>query len=267
MAESGAKLFEESHASIEEALRYVAFRRRLPPIELQELRSYVSLKLIENDYARLRKQSAEGSMSAYLHVVIQRLYLDHQIGKWGKWHASAEARRRGEIAVQLERLIYRDGNTVQEAVEQLRGMSHVYASREDLLRLAYALPVRHRPRFVSDDQACGCGTTVAVDPIERLESEVGARRLQAELTQAMRELNREDRRLLKMRFSERRTVPEIAANLDVDAKPLYARIRRLLARIRGRLESGEGLGGREAESYLAMTARTIDLDEVFAHAV
>ena len=83
----------------------------------------------------------------------------------------------------------------------------------------------------------------------------------------MSELNREDRRLLKLRFSERRTVPEIAANLDVDAKPLYARIRRLLARIRDRLESGGGLGGREAASYLAMTARTIDLDEVFAHAV
>ncbi len=209
MAESRAKLFEESHGSIEEALRYVAFRRRLPPFEFQQLRSYVSLKLIENDYARLRKQSAEGS----------------------------------------------------------GGKSHVYDSREDLLRLAYALPVRHRPRFVSDDQASGCGTTVAVDPIERRESEVDARRLQAELNLAMSELNREDRRLLKMRFSERRTVPEIAANLDVDAKPLYARIRRLLARIRDRLESGGGLGGREAASYLAMMARTIDLDEVFAHAV
>ena len=51
MGESGARLFEESRGSIEEALRYVAFRRRLPPIEFQELQSYVSLKLIENDYA------------------------------------------------------------------------------------------------------------------------------------------------------------------------------------------------------------------------
>ena len=181
-------------------------------------------------------------MSAYLHVVIQRLYLDHQIGKWGKWHSSAEARRRGEIAVELERLIYRDGHTIQEAVEQLEGMSHIYASREDLLRLAYALPVRYRTRFVSDDQVSG--TMVAVDPIERRESEVWARRLQTELAQAMSELDGEDRRLLKMRFSERRTVPEIAANLDVDAKPLYARIRRLLERIRHRLESGASEVGK-----------------------
>ena len=266
MGESGARLFEESRGSIEEALRYVAFRRRLPPIEFQELQSYVSLKLIENDYARLRKQSTEGSMSAYLHVVIQRLYLDHQIGKWGKWHASAEARRSGEIAVQLERLIYRDGHTIQEAVELLREMSHVYASREDLLRFAYALPVRYRPRFVTDDQAYEHGTSVAVDPIERRENEVGARRLQAGLTRAMSELDDDDRRLLEMRFNDRRTVPEIAANLDVDPKPLYARIRRVLARIRHRLERG-GLGGREAVLYLGLTARTIDLDKVFAHAV
>ena len=73
MAESRAKLFEESHGSIEEALRYVAFRRRLPPFEFQELRSYVSLKLIENDYARLRKQSAEGSGGRATFTIRERI--------------------------------------------------------------------------------------------------------------------------------------------------------------------------------------------------
>ena len=264
MNESGERLFEQAQGAIEEALRYVAYRRRLAPAEFQELRSFVFLKLIENDYARLRKQSEEGAMSAYLHVVVQRLYLDHQIRRWGKWHASSEARRRGDDAVLLERLIYRDGHTIQEAVELMSSMSRVRSSADELYRLAYALPVRHRPRFVPDDQLVAVGSGVAEDPVERRENESRAAELQSELARAMLELDGEDRRLLRMRFGDRRSIPEIASSLGVDAKPLYARIRRLLARIRRTLER-QGFVAK-AGSYLTVAARAIDLDEVFAHA-
>ena len=62
--ESGEKLFTEAREAIESALKFVAFRRRLGPTDFQELRSFVWLKLIENDYSRLRKHQSEGSLAA-----------------------------------------------------------------------------------------------------------------------------------------------------------------------------------------------------------
>ncbi len=52
--------------------------------------------------------------------VVQRLFLDHRNRQWGKWRPSAEAKRRGPLAILLERLVVRDGWTFEQAVETLR---------------------------------------------------------------------------------------------------------------------------------------------------
>ena len=263
MGVSGEKLFEEAKDAIERALRFVAFRRRLGPTEFQELRSFVMLKLVENDYGRLRKHQSQGSLAAYLSVVVHRLYLDDQIGRWGKWHPSVEAQRRGNTAVELERLVYRDGYGIGEAVEHIamRGDS-TSRSREELLSLVYALPVRHRPRPVPEDQLRGVATNAPLDPIELRERDTLVQKLQEELVRAMASLDGDDWLVLKMRYQDRQTVPQIAHTLGLDAKPLYARIRRLLGRVRGRLERA-GLGGEQAMDLVGASAREIDLDGVF----
>lgn len=260
MSNSGEKLFTEAQDAIESALRFVAFRRRLGPTDFQELRSFVLLKLIENDYSRLRKHQAQGSLTAYLSVVVHRLYLDFQISRWGKWHASAEAQRRGDTAVELERLVYRDGFEVREAVEHIAMRGDSNSSREELLSLAYALPVRHRPRLVSEEQLRGVATNAPSDSIERQERDALVHKLQEELVRAMSSLDGADQLVLKLRYQDRQTVPEIAHELGLEAKPLYARIRRLLGRVRVRLESA-GLGG---ENTLAVaSAKELDLEGVF----
>lgn len=265
MGESGEKLFKEAQDAIESALRFVAFRRRLTPTDFQELRSFVLLKLIENDYRRLRKHKAEGSLTAYLSVVVHRLYLDFQVSRWGKWHASAEARRRGDVAVELERLVYRDGFDVGEAVEQLAMREDCDRSREELLLLAYALPVRHRARLVAEEQLYSVATDALADPIEVRERDALVRKLQQELVRAMTDLDGDDQLVLKMRYKDRRTVPEIAQELGLEAKPLYARIRRLLVRVRARLERA-GLRGEPTLELVGASAREIDLDGVFTAA-
>ena len=68
------------------------------PTEFQELRSFVMLKLVENDFGRLRKHQSHGSLAAYLSVVVHRLYLDDQIGRWGQ---VAIRRRKLSVAVTL----------------------------------------------------------------------------------------------------------------------------------------------------------------------
>lgn len=263
--ESGEELFEASRDAIESALRYVQFRRRVPPGDVQEFRSFVMLKLVENDYARLRKHQSPGSLTAYLGVVVHRLYLDYQVDRWGKWHPSAEARRRGPTAVELERLVYRDGYEIHEAVELLATLSGSYRSREELVRLVYELPVRHRPRLVSEEHLHGGASHPPADPIERRERDARTRRLQAELRRVMASLDGGDRLVLKLRYRDRRTVPQIAEALGQDAKPLYARIRRVLDQVRTRLESA-GLGGEHAADLVAVSAREIDLDGLFSAA-
>lgn len=263
MRESGEKLFEEARDAIESALRFVGFRRRLGPTEFQELRSFVMLKLVENDYGRLRKHQSHGSLAAYLSVVVHRLYLDHQIVRWGKWHASAEAQRRGDTALALERLVYRDGFEIGEAVEHIATRGDSTCSREELSLLAYALPVRHRTRLVTEDQLRGVATNAPLDPIERREREAFVRKLQDELVRAVAALDGDDRLVLEMRYRDRQTVPQIAHTLGLDAKPLYARIRRLLGRVRTRLERA-GLGGEQAMTLVSASAREIDLEGVFA---
>ncbi len=264
MGVSGEKLFEEAKDAIESALRFVAFRRRLGPAEFQELRSFVMLKLVENDFSRLRKHQSHGSLAAYLSVVVHRLYLDDQIERWGKWHPSAEAQRRGGTAVALEQLVYRDGYEIGEAVEHIAIRGDSACSREELLSLAYTLPVRHRARLVAEDQLRGEATNAPpLDLIERREREVFVQKLQDELVRAVAALDGDDRIVLEMRYRDRQTVPQIAQTLGLDAKPLYARIRRLLQRVRARLECA-GLGGEQAMTLVSASAREIDLDGVFA---
>jgi len=262
MAESGKRLFEEARADIDGAMKLVGFRRRLNPTEFEDLRSFVMLKLIENDYGRLRKFQHQGSMRAYLNVVVQRLYVDYKIWCVGKWHPSAEAERRGTVAVELERLIYRDGYEPREAIEHASSRNPGMATRDELWQTAYALPVRHRPRHVSDETLYRMSRPL-VDPVEARESEVVLGRLRDELGRAFGALEETDRRVLEMRFRDQRTVPEIAAALGIAAKPLYARIRRLLRRVRSRLETA-GVGSQQAIELVQASGGAIDLDGVFA---
>ena len=53
------------------------------------------LKLIEDDYRRLRRFEGRSSFATYLATVVQRLFLDFVIGKTGRWRPSVQARRLG----------------------------------------------------------------------------------------------------------------------------------------------------------------------------
>ena len=75
----------------------------------------VRLKLLQDDYAVLRKYRGASSQTTFLTVVISNLFRDHRIKHWGKWRPSAEAKRHGEVAVRLEAAIYRDGQSFEQA--------------------------------------------------------------------------------------------------------------------------------------------------------
>ena len=120
--------------------------RELPVYSLPAPFIHTKAILIDDDYAVLRKFRGKSLLKTYLSTVIANLFRDHLIRKHGKWRPSAMARRRGREAAQLERLLFRDGLSVTEAVEILKRNAGVEQSREELTTLAAELPVRLRSR-------------------------------------------------------------------------------------------------------------------------
>jgi RNA polymerase sigma factor for flagellar operon FliA len=142
------------------------------------------------------------------------------------------------VAVHLERLIHRDGLSVEQACATLRTNFQVAESPQDLRQIAARLPARVRRTFVSDSVLEDHPTQVPLPDAgleEREASEHLGRALQA-LDEARRGLSAIDQLILRMRFEEGLTVAKIARALRMDQKVLYRRIDGTLRVLRGNLE-------------------------------
>ena len=102
----------------------------------------VRLKLLQDDYAVLRKYRGASNRTTFLTVVISNLFRDHRIKHWGKWRPSAEAKRQGEVAVRLEAAIYRDLLTFEQACAFLAQDSRLKVDRAELRKVLANLPHR-----------------------------------------------------------------------------------------------------------------------------
>src|SRR5689334_7815875 len=109
----------EHRESIERIAAFVARRGHLNADESAEFVQIVSYKLFEDDWAIIRKFEGRSSFTTYLTTVIARFFHQWRVEQWGKWRPSAEAKRLGDKAITLERLITRDGFTFDEAVKVL----------------------------------------------------------------------------------------------------------------------------------------------------
>lgn len=223
---------------IERAVAFVCRRKRLDPDEAEEFAAIVNLKLVENDCAILRAYEGRSGFATFISVVVQRMALDYRIHVWGKWHDTAEAKRLGPLAVQLERLLHRDGRTIDEAFVIL-GASHEGITRESLAALAGRLPERApRMREVAIGPAELPAQTVATD--ERVladERRRASEHLSSIMSAIVARLPEDEQLILQLRFEGGMTVPEIARALQLDQKLLYRRIERRMRDIRKELES------------------------------
>jgi RNA polymerase sigma factor for flagellar operon FliA len=242
-------LFESNLPLIERLLRSVCRRNAFPPDESEEFASWAKLRLIDDDYAVFRKFEGRASLPTYLTTVIVNLFRDYRIHRWGKWRPSAEAKRLGTLAIQLETLVARDGRTLAEAIAVLRTSFGVTRPAAELEQLAARLPERIRRRQEGDE---ALAVVAAADATaERLvdgERRATAARAEATVTRALAELDADERLVLKLRFADGLAIVDIARLLGVPAKPLYGRIERTLAAVRRTLE-GDGL---EASSVLGL---------------
>lgn len=245
---------------VERAISFAAHRHRLDPSDAEEFSAIVKLRLVENDYAVLRAFEGRSSFRTFMSVVVQRMALDYRRKAWGKWRASAEAKRLGELAVDLEEQLYRDGRTIEEAAVLL-ATKHQDVSPASLQALAAKLPEPSlRRRYIPLDDAVGETLAQPADADEPLLADE-RRRASQELSQLLAAIMArqpdEDRLILQLRFEGGMTVAEIARAFSLDQKLTYRRIERNMREIRRELERA----GITPEDVFDL----IGHDEVFVH--
>lgn len=220
--------------------------------DAEDFASWAKMRLMEDDYAVLRKYRGESELRTYLTVVVTRLFHEHGRDRMGRWRNSAAAERLGQLAKDLEILVHRDGCRLAEAGERLRSAGRTTLSDTELARVLAQLPERAplRPREVGPEPLeMAPGTARADEHV--VAAETGERRsvVLAALFRAMNGLEPQDRLLVRMNLAEGRSLADVARSLRVEQKPLYRRIERLRAGLRRALEEA-GISGEDVRELL-----------------
>jgi RNA polymerase sigma factor (sigma-70 family) len=244
---------------IERAVAFACRRYRLDASDAEELRSIVHLRLVENDYAILRAYGQRSSFATYISIVVQRMVLDYRVHAWGKWHASAEAKRIGALAVELEQIVRRDGRTLDEAVTLL-ALKYDGVTRDSLQSLLARLPERAaRHREVDLEEAEPIAVTDVDEPLIADERRTDAERLSSLMNGLMARVPDDERLILQLRFEGGMTVAQIARALGLDQKLTYRRIERRMREIREELMRA-GISARDVLDLIGRDESLIRFD-------
>jgi len=231
-------LFLQNLDLIDRIAAFICRRNHVSPSDSEDFNSHARFKLIEGNYAIIRKFEGRSTFATYLNTVVQRLYFQFRVQMWGKWRPSAEAKRLGDKGVAIERLLTRDGFTYGEVMEILTTGARPEFTRREIEAIHARLPSR-QPRPVLVSESASRDIPARELPDARLfgaERQRAAREASAVLDRAIEAMSVEDRTILRMRFTNAMKVPEIAVALSKEAKKLYKRIEKLLTTLRGILE-------------------------------
>lgn len=225
-------------------------RRRHLSAEQEEFAGFVRLRLIEDDYAVLRKFQHRSSMRTYLAAVIERLSLDFCVERWGRWRPSAVADRLGPVAVLLERLVTRDGHTLGEAIEIVQTGHAAGISAGELRDLWEQLPARHKTTEVGEEAAATVPSTQNSEThVEDAELRVDMGRLERTLRSAFANVPDQDRVLVALRFDQELSMVEIARLTGSSVPTLHRRLDRTIKELRRAL-SASGFDPREVAGLI-----------------
>ena len=221
---------------VDQIVRTTGRRRQLSAPELEDFSGFIRLRLIENDYAVLRKFQNRSSIWTYLSAVIERLSLDYCADKWGRWRASAMAERLGPAAVVLERLVSRDGHTLDEALEIIRSSHSFGLARTDLLTIWAQLPKRGRTTNVGEEAAATVPSPRTADErVDAIELHEKIERIGGALQASLDELSAKERVLLALRFDQDMSMVQIARLTGSSVPTLHRRLEKAVKLLRASL--------------------------------
>ncbi|MEO8677903.1 MAG: sigma-70 family RNA polymerase sigma factor [Vicinamibacterales bacterium] len=232
------RLFLRHLDLIDQIVRTTGRRRHLSPAEQEDLSGFVRLRLIENNYAALRKFQNRSTFWTYLASVIERLSMDFCIERWGRWRPSAMAERLGPDAVLLERLVHRDSHSFEEALELAHNQHHVSLSESQLRKLWETLPVRTRQTRVPEEAAAEVASSDTAEVnVEEAAHREELRRIERILTEAIARCTDHERMLLALRFDQGLKIAEIAAAIGGSPPTLHRHLAKVLGDLRAALQS------------------------------
>lgn len=213
--------------------------------DAEDFTSWLKIRLMEDDYAAIRKFRGESKITTYLSTVVTRQLYAYLREQHGRWRASAAAERLGPPADELEELVYREGYSLPQAGEALRTKGRTTLSNLELARLLEQLPERQpmRPREVPPE------SVAEPEASSRADERVSDAQHQAHHGDFLERLKRvlepftpEEQAIVRLFFQEGLSVADVARALNVDQKRLYRRIPKLKERLRELLER-EGISG------------------------
>jgi RNA polymerase sigma factor (sigma-70 family) len=218
---------------VDQIVRTTGRRRHLSATERDDFASFVNLRLVDDDYAILRKFQNRSKLSTYLAAVIDRLSLDFCAERWGRWRPSAMAERLGPIAVTLERLVTRDSHTLEEAIEIMRTNHDAGLTYAELRGIWDQLPVRIRTTEVGEDAAAAVSSSDTSEiTIEDSDRQKSIERLQRTLKTAFDAIAAQDRVLIALRFDQDLSMVEIARLTGSSVPTLHRRLDKSVKQLR-----------------------------------
>ena len=252
------KLLLQHLELVNQVVRFVARRHHLSHADEEDLCSVVRLRLIDRDFAVLRKFQGRSSMGTYLTTVVERIYLDFCATNWGKWRPSTAACRLGPVAILLDQLVARDGLTFNEAVGTMTTNHGVTLTREQLHSMYVQLPMRVVRRFAAEEEvAAVAGSAGARDrTLEQGDDREVIERVEAALSGLLDALSPRERLLLKLHFADGLSLAAIARMLHIEAKPLYGQMQTTVARLRAGFRQ-QGIDGKDIDRIIGHPALTL----------
>ena len=248
------QLYRAQLETIRKLAAYACRRYGFAREEVEDFTQHVLAKIWADGCAVLCKFQGRSNLASYLAVVVQRALQDYVNSLWGKWRPSKAAQRRGQLAIDLEKLLVRDRRGFDEACRTLRS-SGVTATDAELREIAAKLPPPSARRIggphegasgsgsgdLHGAEAPGRGEPVATERADdRIWSSERRQRWQhamQALAAALAALPAEDHLIAKMVFGDDFKVVKIAAGLGLDQKALYKRKDKIRSRLREALES------------------------------
>lgn len=219
-------------AIVDQVARSLARSRRLSAHDVDDFVQGVHLRMAERGYRALAGFEGRSSLRTYLTVMVRRLLVDWQNREYGKWRPCKASERLGEVGIELDRLLNRDGHTLEEAVSLLA----VTTGRPEraLRALAARVPRRPRRRLVPLD-GLPEHLEPTVDPTADAERRREQAAVRAAVASALLGLSVDDARLLKARVSGRLTVAAVARQRREDSRAVYRRLDRIKKRVRSQM--------------------------------
>lgn len=249
-----SELLVQNLPLIEQIIAAICRRNGMDADATEEFAAEVKLRLVKDDYAVIRAFQGRSSFATFIAAVVRRLLLDYRNHEWGKWHASAEALRIGDLAVDVERLIYRDGRSVEDVLAILVRL-YPDVTRSDVESLLVRLPRRFRRKRVDLEEATG---VIAAGELAADTNRVqNAKLISTVVREFISGLPEDDRLLFQLRFESEMSVAQIARALHEDQQLLYRRLYKRFRELRRALESA-GIAAADVEDLIGTNSSDLD---------